>query len=47
MDRKLSSADFGKFLEDMNRELDKLEFQNYDPNNTVRTRSFGMNFYFH
>lgn len=45
MDGKLSMAAFGKFLEDINCELDKLEFQNYDPKDTVRTCSPAKTFF--
>ena len=36
MRKQLSVVDFGKFLEQMNTELDRLEFQHYDTKNTVR-----------
>jgi hypothetical protein len=33
---RMSLAVFEKFLHDLHTELDKLEFQHYDPDNTVR-----------
>ena len=36
MSNKLSLATFGKFLTDMNLEIDRLEFQHYDQEGTVR-----------
>jgi len=39
---RMSLLVFEKFLVDLHTELDRLEFQHYDPNNTVRDRHVGV-----